>query len=310
MNTTDETRRNQHYLMQNSLFSNVTGNLNTSGRITLKGVFGGVDKAGVLVGNTLTGKVDLTKGVTLDNTKPFSLESPMLVNYINGTTSGVDPQFRLTGLRIKNYPSTNTAAVASALIHKAEGTGMKIIFSDIQLDARDGISNSGITSDAATKMNTAYGTSRSIFQYATLIRDLKSNSSDTIEYNYTWDEDWGKVKVNGEDVDKRYVTYGQEVNVATTDDYPYYYKAEELDVGETGVKSGERRYSGTKRQFTNPVDGSNVQFDFSTGFLPYVYNKDTDTTYNICEVKVNYVSTGLVEGCGTYNDPYTITSAS
>ena len=43
---------------------------------------------------------------------------------------------------------------------------------------------------------------------------------------------------------------------------------------------------------------------------PYVYNKSTDTTYDICEVKVNYVSTGLVEGCGTYNDPYIITSAS
>ena len=310
MKTSNETRRNQHYLMQNSLFRNVTGALSTSGAITLKGVFGGFGNAGVLVGNTLTGNVDLTKGVTLDNTKPFSPESPMLVNYINGTTSGVDPQFRLTGLRIKNYPSTDTPAVASALIHNAEGTGMKIIFSDIQLDARDGTINSGITTDAATKMNTAYGTSRSIFQYATLIRNLKSNSSDTIEYNYTWDEDWGKVKVNGEDVDKRYVTYGQEVNVATTDDYPYYYKAEELDEGETGVKSGERRYSGTKRTFTNPVDGSDAQFDFSTGFLPYVCNKSTDTTYDICEVKVNYVSTGLVEGCGTYNDPYIITSAS
>ncbi|WP_303789183.1 hypothetical protein [Ruminococcus flavefaciens] len=310
MKTSNETRRNQHYLMQNSLFGNVTGALSTSGAITLKGVFGGFGNAGVLVGNTLTGNVDLTKGVTLDNTKPFSPESPMLVNYINGTTSGVDPQFRLTGLRIKNYPSTDTPAVASALIHNAEGTGMKIIFSDIQLDARDGTINSGITTDAATKMNTAYGTSRSIFQYATLIRNLKSNSSDTIEYNYTWDEDWGTVKVNGEDVAKRYVTYGKEVNVATNVDYPYYYKAEELDEGETGVKSGERRYSGTKRTFTNPVDGSDVQFDFSTGFLPYVYNKSTDTTYDICEVKVNYVSTGLVEGCGTYNDPYIITSAS
>ena len=308
METSDETRRNQHYLMQNSLFRNVTGNLSTSAAITFAGDFGGANNAGVLVGNTLTGNIDLTKGVTLDNFSPFSYESPMLVNYINGTASDVSPQFKLSKLRLTNYPSQNTTAVASALIHNAEGTGMQIIFSDIKLDARDGTSNSGMTAAATTAMNTAYGTSRSIFKYASLIRNLKSNSSDTIEYNYTWDEDWGTVKVNGEDVTKRYVTYGKEVNVATNVNYPYYYKAEELDEGETGVKSGERRYSGTKRTFTNPVDGSDTQFDFSSGFLPYVANKDTDTTYDICEVKVNFVSTGLVDGCGTYNDPYIITS--
>lgn len=308
MKTATESRRNQHYLMQNSLFGNVTGTVSTSGAITFAGDFGGVNNAGVLVGNTLTGNVILTNGVTLDNFKPYSDESPMLVNYINGTASDVNPQFKISGLRLTNYPSSGTAAVASALIHNAEGTGMQIIFSDIKLDARDGTSNSGITSDAATKMNTAYSTSRSIFKYATLIRNLKSNSSDTIEYNYTWDEDWGTVKVNGEDVTKRNVTYGKEVNVAANVNYPYYYKAEELDEGETGIKSGERRYSGTKKTFTNPVDGSNTQFDFSTGFLPYVYNKSTDTTYDICEVKVNFVSTGLVDGCGTYNDPYIITS--
>ena len=312
MTTAGETRRNQHYLMQNSLFRNVTGALSTSGAITLKGVFGGTDNAGGIIGNTLTGSADLKRGVTLNNVKPYNSDSPMLVNYIDGTTAGVDPEFYLTTLRLTGYPSSGTEDVASALINNAEGTGMKIIFSDIKLDARNGseINDSNWTNTAASAMDTAYGTSRSIFKNATLFNSLKSNSTDTIEYNYTWDEDWGTVKVNGEDVAKRYVTYGKEVNAATTDDYPYYYKAEELDVGETGVKSGERRYSGTKRQFTNPVDGSNVQFDFSAGFLPYVYNKDTDTTYDICEVKVNFVSSGLVEGCGTYNDPYIITSPS
>ena len=312
MTTTDNKRRNQHYLMQNGLFQNVTGTLNSSDGITFAGDFGGVGNAGVLIGGTLTGNVNLSKGVTLKNFKPSSSDYPMLVNYINGTASDVNPQFTLKGLRLEDYPSSDTAAVASALIYNAEGTGMKLIFSDIKLDARDGnaISDSHWTTAAANAMTNAYGTSRSIFKDATLFRSLKSNSSDTIEYYYSWNEDWGTEKVNDVDVTKRNVTYGKEVNVGTTTAYPYYYKDEDPVEGTGIARSGERRYSGTKIQFTNPVDSSDTQFDFSSGFLPYVKNRNTDTTFNISEVKVNFVSTGLVEGCGTYNDPYIITSSS
>ena len=299
MTTADETRRNQHYLMQNSLFRNVTGAFSTSGAITLKGVFGGFGNAGGIIGGTLTGSADLKRGVTLNNVKPYNSDSPMLVNYINGTESGVDPKFHLTGLRLTGYPSSGTEAVASALIHNAEGTNMEIIFSDIKLDARNGsaINDANWTNTAASAMDTAYGTSRSIFKNATLFNNLKSDSTDTIEYNYTWDEDWGTE--SGTTDKKRNVTYGQEITNSA------YYKDED-----DSTKSGERHYSGTKRNFTNPVDGSNTEFSFVNGFLPYVNNKSIDATYNICEVKVNFVSSGLVEGCGTYNDPYIITSAS
>lgn len=292
-NPDDTTNRNQHYLMQNGLFQNVTGTLQTSGRVTFAGDFGGVGNAGVLISGTLTGTVNLQNGVTLNGVKPSTAYSPMLVNYINGTASDVNPQFLLNGLRLEGYPAENTEAVASALIYKAEGTNMKLIFSDIKLDARDG--------EAITdSMNTAYGTSRSIFQDATLFTYLKSNSSDTIEYNYTWDEDWGKD--DGETAPRRNVTYGKEVNF---NPYTGFYKDEDEQ-----EKSGERRYSGTKRTFTNPIDGSDTEFDFGNGFLPYVLHNDTeDATYNISEVKVNFVSSGLTEGCGTYNDPYIITSA-
>ncbi|SDB40187.1 hypothetical protein SAMN02910317_01996 [Ruminococcaceae bacterium FB2012] len=305
MTTTDNTRRNQHYLMQNGLFVNVSNTLSTSGRITLAGDFGGVGNAGVIVGGTLTGNVNLTNGVTLSNIHPSSVSFPMLVNYIDGTASDVNPVFKLTGLRLTGYPSTGTTAVASALINNAEGTGMQIVFSDIKLDARNG-NSSNLTSAATSAMNNTYLTSRSIFNDATLIKSLKSNSSDTIEYYYTWEEDWGTETVEGSEtpVTKRNVTYGQEVNVGTSATYPYYYKDEDND-----TKSGERNYSGEKSFYTNPIDGTNTEFDFSIGFLPYVKNKNTDSTYNISEVKVNYVSAGLTVGCGTYNDPYVIDSA-
>lgn len=299
--TIETTRRNQHYLMQNGLFQNVTGTLQTRDKVTFAGDFGGVGNAGVLIGGTLTGTVNLQNGVTLNGVKPSTADSPMLVNYINGTASDVSPQFLLSGLRLEGYPAENTSAVASALIDKAEGTNMKLIFSDIKLDARNGedITDTNWTNAAADAMNTAYGTSRSIFRDATLFRSLKSNSSDTIEYNYTWDEDWGID--DGETSPRRNVTYGKEVNYS---DYDGFYKDEDDE-----TKSGERRYSGTKRTFTNPVDESDTEFDFGGGFLPYVSINNIDATYNISEVKVNFVSSGLTEGCGTYNDPYIIISA-
>jgi len=136
---TDTDRRNQHYLMQNSLFYNVTGTLGTSGRITFQGVFGGNGNAGVLVGDTLTGTLNLQKGVTLKGVKPAQDASPMLINHINGTDITIKPELHLTGLRLEDYPE-ETSAVASAMIRLAEGTDMKLIFSDIKLDARNGAS--------------------------------------------------------------------------------------------------------------------------------------------------------------------------
>ena len=304
MSKADETtRRNQHYLMQNGLFQNVTGALNTKGRITFAGDFGGVGSAGVLVGETLTGTVDLTKGVTLKGVKPSITTSPMLVNTINGEAAEVNPEFLLTGLRQEDYLEKDTQAVASALIQSAKGTGMRLVFSDIKLDARDGeaFTVEGAKSTSANEcMNSAYGTSRSIFGTATFFHTLQSNSTDTIEYNYTYAEDWG---TDSNEKPKRNVTYGQEVNVAKDALYPYYYKDDEEE-----TQSGERRYYGTPAQLTNPVDDTDTWFDFSTGFLPYVGNKIKNDTYNISEMKVNFRSSGLVDGCGTYNDPYIITS--
>ncbi len=298
--TTAANRRNQHYLMQNSMFINVTGTLKTKGKIIFAGNFGGIGSAGILIGGSLTGTADLSKGVTLNNVKPSTVSSPMLIKKIDGVSPGVNPQLTLKGVRLTGYPSESTPIVASALIDTVEGTDMKIVFSDIRMDARNGVDpeDSKWNATAASNMNTAYRTTRSIFGDATLIKTLKSDASDTVEYFYTWDEDWGKDENN---VTLRNVTYGYEVNLSGT--YGLYYKDED-----DTTKSGERRYSGSKSYFTNPVDGTNKEFFFDKGFLPYVKNRTTDATYTISEVKVNYVSSGLVTGCGTYNDPYVISS--
>lgn len=299
LRTPDETTNiNQHYLMQTGLFRKQTGTLSTSGEITLAGNYGYIKDVmnGALVGDISTGTIDLTKGITLNGLKPSDPSSVMLVNKIDGSGTNT-PKLRITKLRATGYPSENTTAVATALINTAIGTNMEIVFKNIRLDARNG-SNSNLTETASAAMNTAYRTTRSIFSNATFFNKLSADSTSTVEYYYTWEEDWGDA--DKDNIADRNVTYAKEI----TDTIIY---RDEED----NKKSGENRYSGAKRWYTNPIDDTqrNEEFVFSTGFLPHVYETNVNTsTYPIYEVKVNYVIAGLTKGCGTYNDPYIIDS--
>ena len=283
--------RNQHYLMQTGLFT-TTSSL-TANKLTLKGDFGYVTNvaSGALINGATSGSVNIT-GLTLDGLKPSSDSSAMLINKIDGAGSNT-PMMHITTLDAKNYPQEGTTAIASALINTAVGTGMDIVFKDIKLDARNGsiINDANWNSTAASNMNNAYGTSRSIFKDATFFKSLSVDSGSKVEYNYEWSEDWG--------ASARRVTYAKEITDTII------YKDED-----DNTKSGENKYSGSTRNYTNPVDGSNTEFSFSNGFLPHVKEKASDdtNTYPIYEVKVNYLTAGLITGCGTYNDPYIIDS--
>lgn len=281
--------RNQHYLMQTGLFTTVSSL--TANTLTLAGDFGYVSGAasGALINKSTSGTVSLT-GLTLDKLTPSNANSYLLINYIDGTGDAL-PSLTVSNLRATNYNATGvTLPVAKSLFGKAQGQNMTMNFSDIKLDARNGTTptGSGWNSTAATNMDSKYGTSRSIFSTATFFTELLSAKTSTIEYNYTVEQDWGTGT-------PRNVTYGKEVT--SSKEY----------------ENGEKRYSissGTGR-FTNPVSDSNTEFDFSVGFLPYVANyenKGVDATYPVVEIKVNYKVAGLIDGCGTYNDPYIIST--
>ena len=281
--------RNQHYLMQTGLFTTVTSL--SAANLTLTGDFGYVSGAasGALINKSTSGSVTLS-GLTLDNLKPSNNDSYMLINSIDGTGTAT-PSLTLSNLRATNY-STGLPA-AKSLFGTATGQNLTMSFSDIKLDARDDttISDTNWTSAAASAMDTTYGTSRSIFSTAIFFTELWASKSSTIEYYYTVDEDWGSGN-------PRNVTYGKEVS----------------DSREYNNGDGEKKYnivgSGT-RHFTNPISDSNTEFNFSAGFLPYVANytsKGTNATYPVTEIKVNYKVEGLTEGCGTYNDPYVIST--
>lgn len=300
---------NQHYLMHSGLFMNlpVGKTISINGNLVLKGTFlelaGSSNSAangysGVLISKTMKGIVrsgDSSSiklaGITPKTTGNVAYNSGyLLINNIVRDSTLVDrPELILKNV----YTSTETgekyptgAIVASSLIGSASGQKLKIEFSKIRLDSR----TTALPGNAG--MDTAYGTTRSIFSSATLLNSIYTDQGATLEYNYTYAEDWGD-GTNGE----RYVTYGWEVSQSAE------YAGE------------ESKYYGDKRWYTNPVNGSELGSPyntFATGFLPYVatpYNstKDPVTGNFQRELKVNVVSEdGLTQGCGTYNDPYVI----
>ena len=286
-----DSARNQHYLMQTGLFT-TTSSL-TANTLTLTGDFGYVAgvASGALINGSTSGTVSLN-GLTLDMLVPSNSASYLLINYIDGTAETARPILGVSNLRATNYNAAGvTLPVANSLFGKAQGQNMTMTFSNIKLDARNGeaIKDTKWTDGAATDMTTAYGTGRSIFNYAIFFTELLAAKTSTMEYFYTVEEDWGTGT-------PRNVTYGKEVT--SSKEY----------------ENGEKRYnisSGTGH-YTNPVSDSNIEFDFSAGFLPYVKNyenKGLDPTYPVVEIKVNYKVEGLVEGCGTYNDPYVISTS-
>ncbi len=287
-----DTARNQHYLMQTGLFTTVSS-LSATG-LTLTGDFGYIANvaSGALINSFTSGSVTLS-GITLNKLTPSNAASYLLINSIDGTGSA-RPSLTVSNLRATNYNATGvTLPVAQSLYGTATGQNMTMNFSDIKLDARDGstISDTSWTSAAADAMETKYGTSRSIFGTAIFFTELWAAKSSTMEYYYTVDEDWGTGT-------PRNVTYGKEV----TDSREY--------------QNGENKYNvvgNSTRHYTNPISDSNTVFSFSAGFLPYVGNytdKGKNVTYPVTEILVNYKVEGLSEGCGTYNDPYIISTAS
>lgn len=287
-----ENARNQHYLMQTGLFT-TTSSL-TATNLTLKGDFGYVEgiASGALINGATSRSVNIT-GLKLDGLKPSDAASYMLINSIDGTGIAT-PNLNVSNLRVSGYGTDSgvTLPVAKSLFGTATGQNMTMTFSNIQLDARDDtkIQDTSWTGEASEAMTNAYGTSRSIFSDAIFFKTLLAAKTCNMVYNYTVEEDWGTNT-------PRAVTYGKEV----TDSRQYL--------------NGEERYyivGDAAGNYTNPVSNSNTKFDFSQGFLPYVSNyadKDKNITYPVVEIKVNYKAPGLLVGCGTYNDPYIITSA-
>lgn len=133
--------------------------------------------------------------------------------------------------------------------------------------------------------------SNTIFTHASLLESFGYGSTSTGSADYTF------TKADA-DADAGKVTYGSEIDGST--EYPgkqlWYY-----DEATYGAVSGYVTVDGKKDGDVRPWFG---------GYLPYVYKgKATESGVQYHEIKVNQRIPKLVEGCGTYGDPYAVKDA-
>ena len=281
----------QHYLMHEGIFRNYFGTLTVSG-VTLQGNVSNQASgySGFLICGTLENE-DSIQNVSLNNVvlnqalisdRSGGDLAPILINKI-----GKNVRLNVTSVSTSGYPNPGTAVVASSLIGDVgdvSATNITINFSDIRLDARK-------TDSTPSSLTSAYGTTKSIFDRATLLNSFTFASNCSAVYNFNYAEDWsGSTGLH-------HVTYGAELSGSTTvpsesKEYP-------------SLEKNYLDYFGKSEKYINPENYQCTQYASFAGFRPYVY-----TAYNVenktHEIRVNVQETPVENGCGQYNDPYII----
>lgn len=300
---TTRSNTNQHYLMHTAAFRNVTSGITISG-LTIQGNvpkmsdgFCGFIVAGKFGGNeTGDPTVFNASNVTFDGAYIItntganittSIYAPLFVNKIGKRTA-----FTVSGARQSTSAYSSFAAgsqyAGSSLIGDVGDESARTInltFTGLTFDGRSTASSIG-------NMDTTYGTTRSIFSRATILNSFKYAGECTGTYNYEDTEDWENSSSAIHNV-----TYGQEIT--------------------TSVENSNKQhkyYSSTV--YTHPTSYPSASaYDFSTGFLPYVYNDDQvnhltayDPENNKHELSVNVTYSTAIEGFGKYDQPYIIDS--
>lgn len=282
---------NQHYMMQCGLFRNENGAVTISGKLTFKGNIGKVNGgSGALVcgsvaddTNTSKKSVKITGSIVLDDLyvndgETISDYAPLLINKIGNMTEitiqNVSQKKHSTTAE-KYYKGGQNYAATSLIgnVGSEKGQNISLTFSNIKLDASE---------------------ANSIFKNATLLESFQHSdgAGSSAIYNYKWDDDWGTDSAGNI---KHNVTYGKEVSDT---------KKNRVD-----DVSRQNKYHGDwsrDDRYTSP-DKNNATEEYSfANYKPYVAKTavtgQTDKTYD--EIDVNLERPYLVEGCGTYSDPY------
>ena len=284
----------QHANMHVSIFRNFnssdSSNITlTASRLTLSGtigkdVFNG--GYGALVSNAVTGNEDkkTIAGVTiqtLDGQDGVILDG-LVVSGLNQIGNDAAPllvnsmpkfaSLRVNGLSVKQGSYQDGTKAATSLFGSLGGENADMVsanFSNIAVPALK---------------------SESIFTHASFLESFGYGVGKTGSGNYTFYK-------RERDADK--VTYGNEIDAnGKNNEYvgqQLWYYDQDLHGTPQGLVEDK---DGHKADESTPAFG---------GYLPYVYRgKDGDTLH---EIKVNQRVASLEAGCGTYGDPYVITSA-
>ena len=247
--------------------------------------------SGALVYGTISGSQNATStvilnSITLDGITVYNRHThsnltetdyaPLLINKISDYVT-----LDVTGVaQTSKYVNNNSTIIAgSSLIGdvgSTAGTNIRLSFSNIQLDARK---------DIGSADNRYGGTTKTIFTRATLLNSFKYSDATSCygRYNFT---------------DTK-CTYGYEIGNGDTgvggrnpNNQMWYY-------GQNGADRGLIK------------DGSTIIYDGEsnknyTNYIRYVYTAENATNSRY-ELDINQMSVSILEGCGTYSDPYIIT---
>ena len=286
----------QHHLMQHGLLFNVVQNV-TVNKLTMKGSVGKeTDNSGALIfgsvkGDTTTKTVAVTlkdvmlSGIHVADIKESDTYAPLLINRMEQAVRlAVDTLYTGDG-----YTSgSETIYAATSLIGyvgSATATKLTLSFSNIALDGRVAADSTNSTSVYNNgKVTVEYHTTHTIFTRATLVESFMYSSSGSGSYNFNSDDSM--------------VTYGVELTnsgtVGRNPDMQYQYYDADVYITDEQNKTADETYVKTRYK--------------DTIFLRYVHSQQNITTGNY-ELDINQRSSGLLEGCGTYGDPYIIKDA-
>ena len=301
----------QHYMMHTGLFRNLISQDTSEyeAEITVKngsklsGCIGQTAEgnSGALVVGTMLGKVTQNilypatiqiDGLTLNGIYVDGVENddyaPLLVNAAD----------RNTTLNIKNvttsdqYKDKRTQAATSLFgnIGNETAINMNVSFQNMKLDAR---------TDSGKLEVLLYNTTQSIFTKATFLNSFQYAPTDKASsgsYTFTKDD---TVKQSGNAWTGN-VTYGLEISNTESGRNPgqqYYYLGDVGSFVKDGVLNTTSENSTDKTCFAN------------RNYLRYVAvkeNSEGKAYYH--ELDINLQSADILKGCGTYDDPFQITS--
>lgn len=280
----------QHQAMHCGLIRNYSSSGNQGGqtlsvkKLALSGTVGQVGTdggSGALICGTTWGEAAATttvslEGITLNNLAVTNFAAnknkslPVLVN-----AGGSHLSLSVNDLSCKGYTGGENNAVASSLMGNMGGedkTGINLSFSNISIPSYTG---ERIFSSALLMMSFGY----------------KTDGSGSASYNFTADD--------------TKVTYGQEID----------------GTKEYGNNDGDMQcwYFDAKHEPANLVKDEKHDIEASEdtsapnfgnqAYLKYVANGHDDAHLWRHEAAVNHSAAKLIKGCGTYTDPYVISSA-
>lgn len=309
-NKTLNNSEKQHYMMQTGLFRNLTSQDTYAAGITVKNgskLSGSIGQtaegnSGLLVVGTMEGKV------TQNILYPATIQIDGLVLngiYVDGVENDnyapllVNAAGRNITLNIKNvttsdqYEKDSRIQAATSLfgnIGNETAINMNVSFQNMKLDARTDSGKSDVL---------LYNTTQSIFTKATFLHSFQYDPKDKASsgsYTFTKDD---TVKQIGNNWDGN-VTYGLEISNTESGRNPgqqYYYLRDIGNYVKDGILNITSENSTDKTCFAN---GNYLRYIATTE------NSGGKEYYH--ELDINLQSADILEGCGTYDDPFQITS--